>query len=99
MIDLFAEARGLALHERLASGFRDGWSAAKLWQAATTDGAASLGFEGLGGFELTESVRTAGAGEPIWAASAADVKPAPDLDPGWVTAELQAAIDEVWSRT
>lgn len=99
VIDLFAEARGLALHERLASGFRDGWSAAKLWQAATTDGAASLGFEGLGGFELTESVRTAGAGEPIWAASAADVKPAPDLDPGWVTAELQAAIDEVWSRT
>lgn len=98
VIDSFAEARGLAMHERLASGAREGWTAAQLWQAATTDGAASLGFGGLGGFELAPSVRTAGAVEPIWAATAADVVPPPDLDPGWVAAELTAAIDEVWSR-
>ncbi len=98
VIDMFAEARGLAMHERLASGLRQGWSADQLWQAATTDGAASLGFGGLGGFELTDSVRTAGATEPLWAATAADVVAPPDLDPGWVRAELAAVIDEIWSR-
>jgi formiminoglutamate deiminase len=98
VIDPFAEARGLALHERLASGSRDGWSGEQLWRAATSDGAASLGFGGLGGFELSPSVRTAGGGEPLWAATAADVVPPPDLDPAWVAAELAAAIDEVWSR-
>jgi formiminoglutamate deiminase len=46
VIDPFAEARGLAMHERLASGHRDGWTASQLWEAATTDGAASLGFGG-----------------------------------------------------
>jgi formiminoglutamate deiminase len=98
VIDMFAEARGLAMHERLSSGLRQGWSADQLWQAATTDGAASLGFGGLGGFELDDSVRTAGAVEPLWAATAADVKAPPDLDPGWVRAELTAVIDELWSR-
>lgn len=99
VIDLFAEARGLAMHERLASGTREGWTAAQLWQAATSDGAASLGFEGLGGLELAGSVRTAGASEPLWAATAADVVPPPDLDPAWVQAELDSVIAEVWSRT
>ena len=51
VIDMFAEARGLAMHERLASGTRQGWSAGQLWTAATSQGAASLGFDGLGGFE------------------------------------------------
>ena len=98
VIDMFAEARGLAMHERLASGQRLGWSASQLWSAATSDGAASLGFGGLGGFELEESVRTAGVAEPIWAASAADVQAPPDLDPGWVRAELAAVIDDIWGR-
>ncbi len=98
VIDLFGEARGLALHERLATGRRQGWSTAQLWQAATSEGAASLGFAGLGGFELHDSVRTAGTTETIWAASAADVVAPEGLDPDWVRAELQAAIDEVWSR-
>jgi len=44
VIDPFAEARALAMHERLTSGRRDGWSAAQLWTAATADGHASLGF-------------------------------------------------------
>lgn len=98
VIDLFAEARGLAMGERLASGSREGWSAGQLWQVATVDGAASLGFGGLGGFELEPSVRTAGATEPVWAATAADVKPPADLDPAWVRAELDSTIGEVWSR-
>jgi formiminoglutamate deiminase len=98
VIDMFAEARGLAMHERLASGLRQGWSADQLWQAATTQGAASLGFGGLGGFELADSVRTAGAIEPLWAATAAEVVAPPDLDPEWVRAELAAVIDEIWSR-
>jgi formiminoglutamate deiminase len=44
VIDPFVEARSLAMNERLASGRRDGWAAAQLWAAATTDGHASLGF-------------------------------------------------------
>lgn len=99
VIDGFAEARGLALHERLLSGTRDGWDAAGLWRAATSDGAASLGFGGLGNFELRDSVRTAGAVEPLWAASAAEVVPATGLDPEWVRYELSAAIDELWRRS
>ncbi|MGB7961495.1 MAG: formimidoylglutamate deiminase [Propionicimonas sp.] len=98
VIDMFAEARGLAMHERLASGVRQGWSAGQLWRAATGDGAASLGFAGLGGFELTGSVRTAGTTEPLWAASAAEVVQPAGLDPEWVQAELTAVIDEIWSR-
>ncbi len=98
VIDMFAEARGLAMHERLASGTRQGWPAGQLWPAATSDGAASLGFGGLGGFELRASVRTAGTAEPIWAASAADVVAPPGLDPEWVQVELAAVIAEVRGR-
>lgn len=99
VIDPFAEARALALHERLASGTRQGWSTEQLWRAATTDGAASLGFDDLGSFELVPSVRTAGATDPLWAAGASEIVPPVDLDPGWVRAELESVIDEVWSRT
>ncbi|MGC4153607.1 MAG: formimidoylglutamate deiminase [Propionicimonas sp.] len=98
VIDAFAEARGLAMHERLSSGTRDGWDAAGLWRAATSQGAASLGFGDLGHFELRDSVRTAGTVEPLWAASAADVLPPADLDPDWVQAELSAVIDELWRQ-
>lgn len=98
VIDGFAEARALALHERLASGTREGWDAARLWRAATADGAASLGFDDLGEFELAPSVRTAGATEPLWAASAADIVPPADLDPVEVRDDLQSVISEVWGR-
>lgn len=98
VIDPFAEARGLAMHERLASGRRDGWTADQLWRAATTDGHASLGFAPADALELRPSVHTAGMTEPLWVASAADVVPPPGLDPDAVAAELAAAIDEVWSR-
>lgn len=98
VIDMFTEARGLAWGERLASGRREGWSTAQLWRAATTDGAASLGFGDLGGFGLEPSVRTAGGVEPLWSATAADVTPPAGLDPDQVRHDLAAAIDEVWSR-
>lgn len=98
VIDPFAEARGLAMHERLASGRRDGWSADQLWRAATADGHASLGFRIDDVLELRPSVQTAGMTEPIWAATAANVAPPAGLDPEWVRAELDAVIDEIWSR-
>ncbi|MCA0294237.1 MAG: formimidoylglutamate deiminase [Actinobacteria bacterium] len=98
VIDPFAEARGLAMHERLASGRRDGWTADQLWRAATTDGHASLGFAVTDTVGLRESVQTSGMTEPLWAASAADVEPPAGLDPAQVAADLAAVIDEVWSR-
>ncbi|MFC8730858.1 formimidoylglutamate deiminase [Luteimicrobium sp. NPDC057192] len=104
VIDPFVEARSVELHERLASGRRGSWSADALRRAATTDGYASLGFDpvlaaGADAFELaTGSVRTAGATEPLWAATATDVVPPPDLDPGRVAADLAAAVDAIWER-
>lgn len=98
VIDGFAEARGLAMHERLRSGRRDGWDAAALWRAAAGDGHASLGFIVSDRLGLAESVQTAGGSEPLWTAGVADVLPPPDLDPGEVAAELSAVVDEVWSR-
>ncbi|MFT4108167.1 formimidoylglutamate deiminase [Propionicimonas sp.] len=98
VIDPFAEARGLAMHERLASGRRDGWDATQLWTAATTDGHASLGFAVDDLVDVHLSVQTAGGTEPLWAASAADVAPPAGLDPDEVADDLAAAIDEVWSR-
>ncbi len=104
VIDPFVEARSVELHERLASGRRGSWSAAALRRAATTDGYASLGFDpasavGADAFELARaSVRTAGATEPLWAATAADVVPPVDLDPGRVAADLAAAVDAIWER-
>lgn len=98
VIDMFAEARAVEMHERLASGRRGSWSAGQLWDAATTTGYASLGFDGAGMIELETSVRTAGSDEPLWSATAADVLPPPDLDPADVARDLATVIDECWSR-
>ena len=95
-IDMFHEARALAMHERLASGVRDGWAAHDLWKAATVDGYASLGFAPGDEFALRESVRIAGAPEPLWAATANDV--VPRLDPDVVASELAWVIDEIGRR-
>ena len=98
VIDMFAEARAVELHERLASGRRGAWSADQLWDAATTSGHASLGFDSGGTIELAPSVRTAGSDEQLWSATASDVMPPPDLDPDDVARGLAAVIDECWSR-
>lgn len=98
VIDMFAEARAMEMHERLASGRRGAWTADQLWEAATTAGFASLGFDGGGTFELAPSVRTAGSDEALWSATAADVVHPPDLDPDDVASDLAEAIDECWSR-
>lgn len=97
VIDPFAEARGLAMHERLASVRRDGWTAEQL-RRTTADGHASLGFAVGDALDLRPSVQTAGMTEPLWAATASDVVPPSGLDPDAVAAELTAVIDEVWSR-
>ena len=96
VIDMFAEARAVELHERLASGRRGAWTADQLWDAATTTGFASLGFEVGGSIELMPSIRTAGSDEAMWSATAADVEPPPDLDPDDVADDLAAVIHECW---
>lgn len=96
VIDPFVEARGLAMHERLASGQRDGWSAAQLWRAAGADGHASLGFDQPEPLQLVSSVQTAGVEDPIWAATAANVSAHADLDPDDVAAELAEVIGALW---
>ncbi|WP_208971451.1 formimidoylglutamate deiminase [Kineococcus rubinsiae] len=98
VVDLFAEARAVEMHERLASGRRGAWSAAQLTAAATADGYASLGFAGVDDRIALDagSVRLAGVTTPLWAATAADV--VPELDPGEVAAGLAAAVAEVWRR-
>ena len=98
VIDMFAEARAVELHERLASGRRGAWTADQLWDAATATGHASLGFGDGGTIELAPSVRTAGSDEPLWSATAADVVPPLDLDPADVAHDLTVVIDECWSR-
>lgn len=99
VIDPFEEARLLEMHERLRSGVRGGWSASALWRAASDDGFASLGFESFPPITVDDSSpRTAGAGELMWAATAADVVPPDGLDPVAVAADLSAVIDEIWGR-
>jgi hypothetical protein len=83
------------MHQRLASGVRGAWSAEQLWQAASTTGHESLGFATVGTIEIGDSVRTAGAVEPLWAASAEDVLG----DRSDVAEQLDAAINACWSRT
>jgi len=95
VIDMFAEARSVEMHQRLASGARGAWSAEQLWQAASTTGHESLGFAGGETIEIGESVRTAGADEVLWAATAEDVLG----DRSDVAERLHAAIDACWSRT
>lgn len=86
VIDLFEEARLVDLHERLSLLERGGHHAVDLLESATTTGAAALGWD-AGRIEegaladLTaitlDSVRTAGAADPlraaVHAATAADV--------------------------
>jgi formiminoglutamate deiminase len=98
VIDGFAEARGLAMHERLASGRRDGWTSSHLWRAATIDGHVSLGFRQRESIALRESVQTAGVEDPIWAADAATVVPPAWLDPERVAADLSDVIVGLWRR-
>lgn len=98
VIDPFLEARAVEMHERLRSGERGAWSAEQLWHAATTEGHASLGFSEVGTVRLRRSVRTAGAREPLWAATAADVVPDPGHDPDEVAARLARAVHACWER-
>ena len=96
VVDMFAEARAVEMHERLATGRRGAWTSEQLWPAATSTGHASLGFDDPEPIRLMTSVRTAGSTEPLWAASAADV--VPEVDPGDVADRLTAAIDACWDR-
>ena len=103
VIDMFEEARAVEMNERLATGIRGAWSSSELGEAATVTGYESLGFASGDQIQLsTDSVRMAGAIEPLWAASAADVI----ADPGEVAHDLhravarnlQSAIDNCWRR-
>jgi formiminoglutamate deiminase len=89
VVDLFEEARGIELDERLATQKRGHWSAASLLHAATRDGHASLGWADAGRLAVgaladlitvsLDSVRMAGASSATllesvtFAAVAADV--------------------------
>jgi formiminoglutamate deiminase len=88
VVDLFEEARGVELDERLRSERRGHWRAADLLGAATGDGCASLGWPEAGRIArgaladfvtvATDTVRMAGA-DPlleslVFAATAADVR-------------------------
>ena len=88
-VDLWEEARGVEMHERLRSGTRGHWDAAALLRAATVDGHASLGWPEAGRLAIgapadfvtvdTDSVRMAGADPStllesvVFAATATDV--------------------------
>ena len=98
VIDMFAEARAVELHERLASGRRGAWSSDELLAAATDTGHESLGFEPARTIELRPSVRMAGTSDPLWSATAADVVAPSNLDPAQVARDLATAIDDCWSR-
>ena len=95
VMDMFAEARAVEMHQRLASGVRGAWTADQLWRAASATGHESLGFATGETIEIGESVRTAGAVELLWAASAEDVAG----DRSDVAEQLETAIDACWSRT
>ncbi|GLY01261.1 formimidoylglutamate deiminase [Actinoplanes sp. NBRC 101535] len=85
VIDMFEEARGTELDERLATRQRGHFSASELLTAATADGQASLGWADAGEIAVgrradlvavaLDSVRTAGTdpGGILFAATAADV--------------------------
>ena len=95
VIDMFTEARAVEMHERLSTGVRGAWTADQLWLAATTTGHESLGFVVSDTIDIGDTVRTAGADELLWAATAADV----EGDPTDVADLLESAIDACWSRT
>ena len=54
VIDMFAEARAVEMHQRLATGVRGDWSAEQLWLAAGVTGHESLGFTGTGTIDINE---------------------------------------------
>ena len=87
VIDLFEEARAVELDERLAARKRGNIAAARLLQAATTDGQRALGWADAGEIAVgsradfvalhMDSIRTAGGGATVenvvFAAAAPDV--------------------------
>jgi cytosine/adenosine deaminase-related metal-dependent hydrolase len=90
VVDLLEEARGVELHERLATGRRGSFGAPALLRAVTVDGHAALGWPEAGRLEAgapadlvcvgLDSVRLAGAQDAtllesvVFAATAADVR-------------------------
>jgi formiminoglutamate deiminase len=88
VIDLFEEMRAVELDERLATQRRGHWSSGELFDAATADGHASLGFPDAGSIAVgqradlvtvaTDTPRTAGTGRGletvVYAATGADVR-------------------------
>ncbi|WP_328876560.1 formimidoylglutamate deiminase [Streptomyces sp. NBC_00287] len=90
VIDLLEEARAMELNERLRTRTRGHWTVAALLRAASADGHAALGWDGVGSLETgaradfttiaLDSVRTAGplprlgAETAVFAATAADVR-------------------------
>ncbi|MFI8995993.1 formimidoylglutamate deiminase [Streptomyces sp. NPDC053542] len=90
VIDLFEEARGMELNERLRTRTRGHWTAAALLRAASADGHRALGWDDAGALRTgaladfttiaLDSVRTAGplprlgAETAVFAASNADVR-------------------------
>ncbi|MFI5430018.1 formimidoylglutamate deiminase [Aeromicrobium sp. UC242_57] len=100
VIDMFAEARAVEMHERLRSGRRGAWSARQLWDAATTVGHESLGFSVPAPIEVGESVRTAGSVEVLWSATSEDVLSTGSRNVSdEVAHRLRTAIEACWSRT
>ncbi|HEX7106748.1 MAG TPA: formimidoylglutamate deiminase [Acidothermaceae bacterium] len=87
VVDLLEEARGVEMHERLATHRRGGFDPPALLRMATQQGHRALGWSNAGAIALgmradlvavdLESVRTAGAGATlgavVFAATAADV--------------------------
>jgi formiminoglutamate deiminase len=87
VVDLLEEARGVEMHERLATRRRGGFDPPALLRMATQQGHRALGWSNAGAIALgmradlvavdLESVRTAGAGASlgavVFAATAADV--------------------------
>ncbi len=90
VIDLFEEARGMELNERLRTRTRGHWTAAALLRAASADGHRALGWSDAGALRTgaladfttiaLDSVRTAGplprlgAETAVFAATGADVR-------------------------
>lgn len=85
VVDLFEEARGLEMHERLATGDRGRFAVSELVEAMTVNGHQALGWPEAGRIEVgalgdlvsvrADSVRTAGVlpEQVVMAASATDI--------------------------
>jgi formiminoglutamate deiminase len=117
LADLFEEARALEMHERLASGERGRFEPTELVEAMTSAGHAALGWPDAGRIAVgaradlvavrLDSVRMAGTGGSLLAASAADVHTV-IVDGRVIVSEgrhvlgdvarlLAEAIDELWT--